>query len=180
MVFLNLPTMQHLPTLSEVTGPPYAAPSTGMECLIAIPDAPSSWTRLLNELAHLVASQPCAALLRVYSQAPREEHVLQLSCASQAVDYLGRCESVGIFHSVDLTKDRAAFVKTFNDPKSFDDDEACLLSVIQPRPIMFLHAGHQGIDLVCTREDAGRLLDGINLLVEESVKAERPNEKGSA
>jgi len=71
---------------------------------------------------------------------------------------LDRCEAVGVFDSDDVPRDRQALLEYLTDPSVPGDDEALLLRVVLPRPVIFLHAGHEDIDVVCRRDDAQSLL----------------------
>jgi hypothetical protein len=117
---------------------------------------------LVARVAELIAPRPCAAELRVYGELSNPAHVFLLSSAFAAIPLLDRCEAVGVFDSENVPHDRHAVMKQLHDPSGPDDDEACLLRVIHPRPVLFLHAGHEDIDVVCGRGDAERLLGSLS------------------
>lgn len=148
---------QNTNTLVQVVGPPYAVDGLPMRWLLRISSTASSLATLLDQVGHLVAPQPCAAILRVYSEAPDASHVTRLTAASSSLDLLDRCEAVGVFRCEDMIRDRQAILMQLRDPSGPDDDEACIIASVQPRPVLFLHAGHSSIDLVCSREDADRV-----------------------
>lgn len=97
-------------------------------------------------------------MLRVYGELTGDKHVFRLSSAPAAIDLLDRCEAVGVFDSADLVRDQHSIMAQLDDLSDPYDDEACVLRAVRPRPVIFLHAGHDDIDLVCGISDAQRIL----------------------
>jgi hypothetical protein len=126
--------------------------------LLHIRRSPEALAELVMQVAEHVAPRPCAAKLRVYGEAMSASHVLCLSSASAAIDLLAQCEAVGVFDSTDGSRDQRILIEHLRNPTAPGEDEACLLRAVQPRPVVFLHAGHDDIDLVCTRRDAVHLM----------------------
>lgn len=112
---------------------------------------------MLDLIAKLIVSRPCVARLRVYGEPPIPTHIASLDSPSAAVAMLDQCEAIGVFGGGDSSRDANQIIEALSDPRGLEDDEACALRAVQPRPVIFLHAGHEDLDVVCGREDAERL-----------------------
>ena len=145
-------------TLTHVTGPPYQIDDGLERWLVFIRGSSQSLGGLVNQVAELIAPRPCAAELRVYGEVANSAHVFHLPSAAEAIPLLDRCEAVGVFDSGDVGRDQQSFLCIRNDPSGPDWDETCILQAIQPRPALFLRAGHRDIAVVCGRSDAESLL----------------------
>jgi len=157
VLWSRLKMKQNAFKIARVESPPYAVEGSSTHWLLCVGRASTSLTKLVDHVGRIVAPQPCAMLLRVYSEPPDPSHVLRLETATAAIDLLERCEAVGVFHSENVIRDRQAILEQLGDPGRPDDDEACLIRAVEPRSVLYLHPGHNSIDLVCTREDADRV-----------------------
>jgi len=142
--------------LARVIGPPYKIDGAAEQWLLYV-RCSHDLAALVVQVATHVAPRPCAAKLRVYGEPSSASRVLRLSSASAATELLDQCEAVGIFDSTDVARDQRSIIKHLRDPSAREEYEACLLRAVQPRPVIFLHAGHDDIDLVCGPGDAERL-----------------------
>ena len=144
--------------LTRVTGPPYQVGSATDQWLLYVRIASHSLEQLLIVITKLVVPQPCVAKLRVYGEPPDLTHVVRVDSPSVAIAMLDQCEAVAVFDSGDPSRDAKQIIEALSDPRGFEDDEACVLRAVQPRPVAFLHAGHEDIDVVCGRRDADRVV----------------------
>jgi len=149
-------------SLDRVDGRPFQVDGVDQPWAVYISSPSKVIEEQLVDVAGLLAANPSAALLRVFGEVPRVQHVLRLPSAAAVVPLLKRCEAIGLFDSADVAKDQERIVQELNDHARPVDDEACLLRAILPRPVVFLRPGHEDIDVVCERADAERLL--IHLL----------------
>ena len=146
-------------TLELVTGAPYRVDGGREQWLVYCRSPDRALEDLVAQVAQFVAPRPCAAELRVYGEVPSATHVLGLPSAEAAVPLLARCEAVGVFNSEVISRDQHSIIQRLRDPWAPGDDEASLLRAVRPRPVLFLHAGHEDVDVVFYgRSDAERLL----------------------
>ncbi len=144
--------------ISRVHGPLYGRKGASERWLVSANVPAGAFQELLSVAVHFVAHRPYAAALRVYGETPKSEHVVQLDAPVEAVTMLTRCEGVAIFDGPDRADVRHRVGAALADLDSDEEDEAIVCRVLAPGSVVFIHNGHNGVDVVCQLEEAKRFV----------------------